>query len=130
MKQLILIGSLAFVAITQTACGTMGHIASTYGGFSDVQRSEFYYQGEEYRMFDRKDLGRLMITPSIGTALSNGVVRGATMYSVNIDNDETRFKNVAVAFLAKERTREICNITESKLLITPQWEFVYLCSKQ
>jgi hypothetical protein len=130
MKKLVLITILALVTLTQSACGTMGHIVSTYGAFSNVERSEFDYQGETYRMFDRKDLSKVMITPSLGTAAANGFVRGATLYSVNLDNDEARYKSVAVAFLAKERMQEICSVTESKLLITPQWEFVYLCSKQ
>ena len=106
----------------------MGHIASTYGGFSDVVRSDFDYQGEEYRMFDRKDLNMLMITPSIGTAIANGAVRGATMYSVNIDNDEQRFHTVADKYFVKDRPSEVCTVNTGKLLVTPQWEFVYLCS--
>jgi len=126
MKKHTLTALLVFVAVTQSACGNLGYIVQTYD--SSTIRSDFDYQGDTYRIFDRKDLSKVMITPSLGSSALNGVARGATLFAVNVDDDKTRFTDVAVAYLAKDRTPQICKILEGKLLVTPQWEFVYLCN--
>lgn len=125
MKKLFL---FVFITLTQTACGNLGYIIKTYD--STTIRSEFDYQGEEYRIFDRKDLGKVMITPSLGSAASSGFVRGATIGIVNPENDERRYHSVAEKYLTKDRPSEICNVNDGRLLVTPQWEFVYLCSQK
>jgi len=106
-------------------CGNLGYIVRTYD--STTVRSDFDYQDETYRIFDRKDLGKVMITPSISSSAGHGFVRGATLGSVNMDDDKTRFTKVATAYLEKDRATQLCNIQKSELLVTPQWEFVYLC---
>lgn len=68
-----------------------------------------------------------MITPSLGSAALHGAAKGATFGGVNIDNDQDRFHSVATAYLAKDRAAQACKILEGKLLMSPQWEFVYLC---
>lgn len=125
MKKLFL---LCFIAITQTACGNLGYILKTYD--ETTIKSDFDYQGEEYRIFDRKDLNKVMITPSLGSAASSGFVQGATFGIVKPENDERRYHNVAEKYLAKDRPSQLCNVNEGRLLVNPQWEFVYLCSSK
>ena len=108
-----------------TGCGNFGYIIKTYD--STASRSEFDYQDETYRIFDRKDLCKVMVTPSLGAAALHGAAKGATFGGVNIDNDQTLYQSVATAYLAKDRTTQACKILEGKLLISPQWEFIYLC---
>jgi hypothetical protein len=74
-----------------------------------------------------KILGKVMIIPSLGSSALHGAARGATFGGVNIDDDKSRFTDVAVAYLAKDRVSQTCKIIEGKLLVTPQWEFIYLC---
>lgn len=121
----IIIGVLA-VALLTTGCGNLGYIIKTYD--ATTTRSEFDYQDETYRIFDRKDLSKVMITPSLGSSALNGAARGATFGGVNIDDDQTRFTKVATAYLVKDRATQLCKILEGKLLLTPQWEFIYLCA--
>lgn len=109
-----------------TGCGNFGYIIKTYD--STATRSEFDYQDETYRIFDRKDLSKVMITPSLGASALHGAARGATFGGVNIDDNQTLFTNVTTAYLAKDRSTQLCKVLEGKLLITPQWEFVYLCT--
>jgi hypothetical protein len=68
-----------------------------------------------------------MITASLGSAALNGAARGATFGGVNIDDDQPRYTKAAIAYLAKDRESQSCKVLEGKLLVTPQWEFVYLC---
>lgn len=124
MKKILLI---VITSLAISGC-SFGHIIENYGAFSPVVRSDFDYQNESYRMFDRKDLSTIMITASLGSAMTNGAVRDATFGGLNPDDDQTRYSNVASAYLAKDRPDKLCKVIEGKLLVTPQWEFVYLCS--
>jgi hypothetical protein len=72
-----------------------------------------------------KILGKVMIIPSLGSSALHGAARGATFGGVNIDDDKSRFTDVAVAYLAKDRVSQTCKIIEGKLLVTPQWEFIF-----
>lgn len=126
MLKKIILPVLAAAALS--GCGSFGYMASTYGAFSSVERSDFDYQDESYRIFDRKDLSKVMITASLGSALLNGAARGATFGGVNIDDDQSRYTSVASAYLAKDRSAQLCKVLDGKLLVTPQWEFVYLCA--
>lgn len=115
------------IAISTSGC-SFGYMLENYGAMTPVIRSDFDYQGETYRIFDRKDLSKVMITPSLGSAALHGAARGATFGGVNIDDDQTLFAQVASAYLIKDRAAQLCKILEGKLLTTPQWEFVYLCT--
>ena len=104
MKKIIIIGAVFLL----TGCGNLGYIIKTYD--STTTRSDFDYQDETYRIFDRKDLSKVMITPSLGSSALHGAARGATFGGVNIDDNQTRFTNVATAYLVKDRTTQLCKI--------------------
>jgi hypothetical protein len=125
LKKLIL---SILVSLLMTGCGTMGYMVSTYGAMSDAVWSDFDYQDATYRIFDRKDLSKIMVTASLGDAALHGAARGATFGGVNIDDDQPRYTSATSAYLAKDRPSQVCRVTNGKLLVTPQWEFVYLCT--
>jgi hypothetical protein len=119
--------ALSVSAALMSAGCTMGYMASTYGALSDAVWTDIDYEGETYRIFDRKDLSKVMITASLSSAALNGAVRGATFGGVNIDDDQPRYTKAATVYLAKDRIAQTCKILEGKLLVSPQWEFAYLC---
>lgn len=114
------------LALSSTGCGTLGYIVDTYDSRS--VKGDFEYQDATYRIFDRKDLSKVMVTPSIGSSMGNGFVRGSTLGAVNLHDDITRFTSVASAYLAKDRANQLCKVIDGKMLISPQWEFIYLCA--
>jgi len=64
---------------------------------------------------------------ALGDAALHGAARGATFGGVNIDDDQLRYTSATSAYLAKDRPSQACKVLDGKLLVTPQWEFVYLC---
>ena len=54
------------VAAGLAGCGTLNYITKTY---SDIRVIDFAGVDDTYRIFDRPDIGRLMITPSFGAAM-------------------------------------------------------------
>lgn len=123
MKKLLIGG--VFIVLTQAGCGNMGYVIKTYG---DVEKTEIGHDGYTYRIFDRKDLSKVMITPSIGQALRGGAIKGATFGGINIQDDKGRFTSVANDYLGKENPAKICDVKSGKMILDPQWEFVYLCT--
>jgi hypothetical protein len=121
MRRIIILAALAL-----SGCGNMGYVMKTY---NSVDNTEFDYGGHTYRIFDRKDLSKVMITPSIGQAIRGGAIKGATFGGLNIQDDKGRFTSVATTYLQKERPAETCEIKSGELILDPQWEFVYLCVK-
>lgn len=58
-----------------SACSGAGYAIENYSGV-DVQHIQV--NGESWRIFDKPNEGRLMVTPSLGRAASVGAVQGAT----------------------------------------------------
>lgn len=119
MKKMIVLATLML-----SGCGAMLYIDETYG---PVDRTGFKYSDQTYQIYDRKDLGKVMIAPSAGASIKSAFVKGQTFYQVDPEDDQTRYTIVAKAYLEKSRPIQLCNITKSQLLASPQWEFVYLC---
>lgn len=117
--------SMLMISLIVTGCGNMGYVIKTY---SDVEKTEFDFEDNTYRVFDRKDISKVMITPSIGQSLRGGAIKGATFGGLNIQDDKGRFTSVATAYLKKERPSELCEVKSGEMILDPQWEFVYLCN--
>jgi len=96
-------------------------------GDSAVQRSELDFQDHTFRMFDRKDLNSIMVTPSFGDSLKSGAIKGATFGGLNIQDDKGRFTAVTLSYLEKELPNEVCNVDKAEILIDPQWVLFYTC---
>ncbi len=103
----------------------MGYVIKTYG---DVDKTEYDHDGYTYRIFDRKDISKVMITPSIGQSFRSGAIKGATFGGVNIQDDKGRFTGVANGYLTKENATKLCEVKSGVMILDPQWEFVYICN--
>jgi len=111
----------SFFAVS--ACSGAGYAIENYGGV-DVQRIQA--NGESWRIFDKPEEGRLMITPTLGRAASVGAVQGATLGMSDGGKDTmAEFESAADAYV-KSRNPD-CAVTEGALVITPQYEFFYEC---
>jgi hypothetical protein len=117
--------AMTAAVLVLSGCGKMGYVMDTYGS---VDNTEIDFEGYTYRIFDRKDISKVMITPSIGQAMRGGAIKGATFGGLNIQDDKGRFTNVAKAYLEKERPSELCEVKSGEMVLDPQWEFVYLCN--
>jgi len=117
---------ILIVALFLTGCGGMGKVISVYGD-SAVSRSEIDFEDHTYRIFDRKDLNSVMITPSFGDSAKGGLIKGATFGGLNIQDDRERFTKVAQAYLEQERKNELCIVKGGEIILDPQWEFTYSC---
>lgn len=111
-------------ALLVSACGGLGYALENYTGVS-VQRIEA--NGEIWRIFDKPEEERLMITPSIGRAAAVGAAQGATLGLSDGGRDSFQeFKAAAQAYL--ESRTSGCTVTTGALVVSPQYEFFYECN--
>jgi hypothetical protein len=76
-----------------------------------------------YRIFDKPDENRLMITASIGDAVAIGAVRG--LIKIDTNSPVAVYKEAALDWL-RSRGRD-CRAVESSELIRLQYEIRYAC---
>lgn len=115
---------LIFVSLLMvSACSGMGYAIENYSGV-DVQRIQV--NGESWRIFDKPNEDRLMITPSIGRAASAGAVQGATFGISDGGKDTmTEFEAAANAYIKSRNSK--CEVSKGALVINTQYEFFYEC---
>lgn len=81
---------------------------------------------DEYRIFDKPEANKLMITPSLAKASGIGVVQGATYGAVNQSHFTKPWADAAASYLTS--TGRTCRIVSTELLMNPQYEVKYDCS--
>lgn len=102
---------------------TMDYIRQEYTGVPVV----LYATAEdEYRIFDKPDAGKMMITPSLSRAAGIGGAKGASYGLVDNSQDTRPWAAAAGAYLAS--TGRACRIVSAELLMNPQYEVKYDCS--
>lgn len=79
-----------------------------------------------YRIFEHPERDRVMTTPSLDRAASQGVVQGASFGLVNIQTPEQLHEAAAREHLNRTG-RENCQIVRGYLLAPPQYEFFFEC---
>ena len=115
--------TLGLSVLALAGCAGMNYAIENYAKV-DVQ--QFAYEGATYRIFDKPEENRLMITPSIGEAFGGGAVQGLTLgLSGPMGGPEGRYQAVTQAFLAQRDAS--CKVTNGALVVQPQWEFFYEC---
>lgn len=117
---------LAMLAIlTTSACGGLNYAMTHYSGVDIVH---FSSGGKTYRVFDKPEEGRLMITPTLGDAAASGAIQGAT-FGLSGDplGPQGEFRMAANAFV-KSRDKS-CAVTDGAKVISAQYEFFYTCGK-
>jgi hypothetical protein len=95
--------------------------------YNGTPLQEIQFDGHPWRIFDKPAEGRLMITPSIGRSVGEGVLSGLTLGAADTEIPKPDYQAAVAAWL---RTRHggICTITDGYKLIKPQWEFKYHCA--
>lgn len=105
-------------------CGGINYAMQNYSGV-DVQT--FGFAGTVYRVFDKPEEGRLMITPTLGNAAAAGVIQGGTLgLSGDPLSPQGQFRQASDAFI-KQRNQK-CRVTDGAKVIHPQYEFFYTCT--
>lgn len=98
---------------SETAIDSMGHTRQ-------VDRAM------TYRIFDKPDENRLMITPSLGASAGMGFAKGLTFGAVSAGPSPAAMREAAGGFLAS--TGRTCTADQIDLVAEPQYEVRYTCS--
>lgn len=95
--------------------------------YTAVKPERFEYAGENWRVFHKPLENRLMITPSMKSAMSGGFKTGLTFGLAGRQTDpENRFRTAAMMFV-KNKVSDSCEITDGRLVVDPQYEYNYSC---
>ena len=100
--------------------------------YSSVKPVVFANGGSTWRVYDKPDEGRLMITPTVADSAASGFIGGATL-GVAGDPITGRSAGIpqngftAAASAWVKRHGASCEVTSGHLLVTPQWEYAYAC---
>lgn len=113
MKKLPLAAALT---LSVAGCTGLQYAMDNYQGVPIVQQK---YANQVFRVFDKPEENRLMITPSIGKSAVQGATWGAAA------TPEIFFQNAAQAFL--DQSGRKCTAGDPKLIVQPQYEIFYTC---
>ena len=102
--------------------GNWGYVLDTY---TSSQGTNIETPNGTYRIWDRPDLGKVLTSPSIGSAIALGAVSGLTFMAVKIDPVVQAHQTAAKQFLAS--TGRNCEIKTSSEILRPEYEHTYLC---
>ncbi len=112
----------ALVLLGLSACAYPHYVNDEY---RYVPLTNFAHDNRSFRIFDKPSAGKLVITSSLTTAMSDVVIRNATFDKYNNSVERQALENAVTAYLAGQgRT---CIVTGSSLMYDPQWEFTYTC---
>lgn len=118
MKSVLVLGLLLL-----TGCAGMSYAMTEYSG---VKVNEIETKHDKYRIFDKPEQGKMMVTSSIGHSMGQGLAKGITLNSVDSTPPKPLFQEAARAWL-DQTGRKKCKITDGYLIISPQFEFTYSC---
>lgn len=77
-----------------------------------------------YRIFDKPEQNKLMITPSVGDSMGMGAMKGLT-FGAGGNASPAALQAAAMKWLqSKGRT---CTATQTILVVEPQYEVKYIC---
>ena len=113
---------LGLTAMLLSACAYPQYVNDDY---RYIPLTNFAHENHTYRVFDKPSSGRLIITPSLATAVSDGVLRNVTFGRYNNRTERDVLEAAATAYLASLGRK--CTITDGSLIYDPQWEFTYTC---
>lgn len=113
---------IALTALCLSACAYPEYVNDEYRYIPLVS---FAHDNHTYRIFDKPSAGKLIITPSLATAMSDGVIRNVTFGRYENRTERDTLKAAVEAYLARQgRT---CTVNEGSMIYDPQWEFTYNC---
>ena len=103
-----------FVALC--GCASLDYAMTNYQG---VTPQTFNDGKAEWRMFDKPAEGRMMVTVGLGEAAVSGMTFGLSRAPA------PSYRNAAQGFLSS--TGRQCHVTDTALIIDPQYEVFYEC---
>lgn len=112
----------ATCALALTACAYPHYVNDEY---RYIPLTNFAHENQSYRIFDKPSAGKLIITPSLATAMSDSVIRNATFGKYNNTTSRETLEGAVAAYLASQGRQ--CKVTDANLIYDPQWEFTYSC---
>lgn len=124
MRMVVGAAVLAACAIASGCSAGMQYAMENYKGTEAVP---FAIEGDDvYRVFDKPQDNRLMITPSLAKITAAGAISGATLRTVDVVGHKSKFEGAALAYL--KSTGRTCRAVSTELIERPQWEVKYDCS--
>ena len=112
----------ALITLTLSACAYPQYVNDEY---RYIPLTNFAFANQSFRIFDKPSAGKLIITPSLSTAMSDVVIRNATFGKYNNSTAQNALEQAAAAYLSSQGRK--CSITGASLMYDPQWEFTYDC---
>ena len=90
-----------------------------------VPLTNFAHDNRSFRLFDKPSAGRLIITPSLSTAMSDVVIKNATFGRYSNETEKATLEKAVKAYFEAQGRK--CSVTGASLIYDPQWEFTYEC---
>ena len=112
----------ALMAVCLSACAYPEYVNDEY---RFIPLTTFAHDNHTYRVFDKPSAGKLVITPSLATAMSDGVIRNVTFGRYDNRTERETLETTATAYLQRQGRK--CTIVDGSLIYDPQWEFAYVC---
>ena len=113
-SKFLIAGILSFGVLA--GCSGVQYAMDNYRG---IKPQKIAHNGQTFRVFDKPEEGRMMITPSLGKAALQGATFGAAATA------EMTFQGAAETYL--EITGRQCEVGDPKLVVQPQYEVFYRC---
>lgn len=113
---------LGLTALLLSGCAYPEYVNDDY---RYIPLTNYAYENHTYRVFDKPSSSKLIITPSLATAMSDGVLRNVTFGRYNNRTERETLEAAATAYLSSLGRK--CTITDGSLIYDPQWEFTYTC---
>lgn len=110
------------MALGLSACAYPEYVNDDY---RFIPLTNFAYENSSYRIFDKPSASKLIITPSLGVAMSDSVLRQVTFGRYKNTTPREQIEAAADAFLKKDGRQ--CTIVGGSMVYDPQWEFSYVC---
>lgn len=132
--------ALLAIAILLSGCAGMNYAMENYNGIKVVDHTvrpsagqpqteeingQTYEISKNYRIFDKPNENRLMITASLGDAAGQGLAEGFTFGLIDHSPPIIQYENAAIDYL--KSTGRTCIATKSFLIAKPQYEVQYSC---
>ncbi|MDV7145920.1 hypothetical protein R3X27_24860 [Tropicimonas sp. TH_r6] len=116
-------GVVFAVLVAVTGCSGLDYAVSNY---SKVKPVQFTYAGNTFRVYDRPDENRLMITPQVGDRSGANALKGAAQGAAGgLAGSEGTYRSASDAYFSG--TGRQCEVNRIERIVEPQWEVFYTC---
>ena len=114
--------ALLALALALAACAYPQYVNDDY---RYIPLTTFAHENRSYRIFDKPSAGKLVVTPSLGSAVSDNVIRSVTFDRYNNRTAPEQIEAAVAAYLMSNGRK--CVIIAGAQVYDPQWEFTYSC---